>query len=199
MIANEVIAESGFSATVIIDYADRAVRLMPARRETHVLIRGIGRRTPFFRFRSRDFCTIMSNMADYDHPWHELVRTNDLDEALTIVTTIASMEFDVRWQSSDHLSAITDCEGDYGNPPYIIEVPADSLADLHDVLPDILDEQDEFEAAYCAKQEIRQSIITLVLIGLTLVPILFAMLSGLLQFGAERFENDNRARVVTIA
>ncbi len=64
--------------------------------------------------------------------WRELHRCEDLFEARAVATSIAAMEFEARLH-----------EG--GGAYYIIEVRGADWADLADVLPEIIDEQQEFD------------------------------------------------------
>ncbi len=64
--------------------------------------------------------------------WRELHRCEDLLEARAVATSIAAMEFEARLY-----------EG--GGAYYIVEVRGADWADLADVLPEIIDEQQEFD------------------------------------------------------
>ena len=64
--------------------------------------------------------------------WLELHRCEDLLEARAVATSIAAMEFEARLYED-------------GGPDYIIEVRGADWADLADVLPEIIDEQQEFD------------------------------------------------------
>ncbi len=69
--------------------------------------------------------------------WHELYRCEDLLGARAVATSIAAMEFDARLCAcGDHRTE---------QPLFVIEVRLADWADLADVLPEIIDEQQEFD------------------------------------------------------
>lgn len=126
--------------------------------------------------------------------WSELFRTNDLDEALTIVTSIAAMEFDVRWLSRDEdpppvqparsqrAQRIQCCGGireksPFGGPPYVIEVAPDQWRDLRDVLESLREEQWEFDRCVETNRVGRDR----VLVGITVVLSVVPMVIGLID------------------
>lgn len=126
--------------------------------------------------------------------WSELFRTNDLDEALTIVTSIAAMEFDVRWLSRDDNAppvrqvnsprtqriSCRDCHRDespFGGPPYVIEVAPDQWRDLRDVLDTLREEQWEFDRCVETGRVSRDR----VLVGITVVLSAAPLVMGLID------------------
>ncbi len=66
--------------------------------------------------------------------WRELYRSQDLLEARAVATSIAAMEFDACL-----------CTEDDERAGYVIRVRLADWPDLADVLPEILDEQQEFD------------------------------------------------------
>lgn len=92
-----------------------------------------------------------------DVSWRELHRTGDAREAMTVLTSIAAMEFEARCPGASLRESNADNEGwDLGNPPYIIEVREQNWADLQGVLAMLLEEQAEFDRACEARQERRR-------------------------------------------
>lgn len=119
--------------------------------------------------------------------WRELIRTDDLDEALTIVTTIAAMEFDVRWLSFDAPGTpgapgalgscdLVRCESDFGGPPYIIEVAPDQWHDLRDVLAELREEQWEFDRRVETSRGNRDRVVVGVTVVLSVAPIVISII-----------------------
>ena len=89
--------------------------------------------------------------------WRELFRTNDAGEALSILTSIAAMEFDARCAGACHAVAgadagTDDADPDLGEPPYVVEVREEDWPDLREVLNSLREEQEEFEGEYNARQ-----------------------------------------------
>lgn len=137
----------------------------------------------------------MNHMSIAEPIWRELYRTDDVSDALTVVTTIAAMEFDVRWRSTEPEAdregnetrpdlghqryprclrgCLTDIE--IGLPPYIIEAPADDLRDLRDVIDDIQAEQWEFETDYVEHRVWRDRTVVLGTVGLVMIPVVFEL------------------------
>ncbi len=76
--------------------------------------------------------------------WRELHRSSDPREVVAVVTSIASMEFDVRCTTPDG-DPITLSEFSEHPAMVIIEVPEAYHRELLDVLEDIIAEQDEFD------------------------------------------------------
>ncbi len=64
--------------------------------------------------------------------WRELHRCEDLLEARAVATSIAAMEFEARMYED-------------GGTYYVIDVRGADWHDLADVLPEIIDEQREFD------------------------------------------------------
>jgi hypothetical protein len=88
--------------------------------------------------------------------WSELHHCAGLGEARRIATTIAAMGFDVRVRD---LGRDTEMLGDEAAEerigPFVIETPAAQRTDLADVLAEIIDEQDEFDAALAERERRR--------------------------------------------
>lgn len=78
-------------------------------------------------------------------PWRELHRTSDLRETVAVVTSIASMEFEVRCTTLDG-SVVGLHELERAGGLIVIEVPEQHHRELLDVLDDIVLEQQEFDA-----------------------------------------------------
>jgi hypothetical protein len=107
-----------------------------------------------------------------------LYRSNDLAEAQAVAVSILAMEFDARLISGaparleDGACGPHDDDGP-GPPPYSIEVRADHWPDLAEVLPEIIDEQREFDRRCelaCAERERKQAALLIVLGGATALP-----------------------------
>lgn len=117
-----------------------------------------------------------------DHTtWRELHRTDDPAEALIVATTVAAMEFEVRWHgaaSASHRSGDVDHPG---HPPYIVEVPEEHWADLRGVIEPLLEEQAEFERRFQRKKNMRQLLALIGLILLAIIPVLLALLGCVAQ------------------
>lgn len=95
--------------------------------------------------------------------WRELHRCEDLLEARAVATSIAAMEFEARLYED-------------GGAYYIIEVRGADWADLADVLPEIIDEQREFDRRLeqCRASRVRPRMI--VIVSLTSLVELLAVL-----------------------
>jgi len=99
----------------------------------------------------------MSPGSSSKQTWRELHRTQDSREAMTVLTTIAAMEFEVRCPGARHAEAGEE-EGalTLGDPPFIIEVREEDWIDLRGVLGSLLEEQAEFERLYEERRERRR-------------------------------------------
>jgi hypothetical protein len=84
--------------------------------------------------------------------WREIHRTNDLRLARTIALSIASMEFDVLGASVHTGRSIHDELRDDDAGPFAIKVPAPNARDLQELINDIIDEQEAFDAE-CERRE----------------------------------------------
>ena len=95
--------------------------------------------------------------------WRELRRCEDRLEARAVATSVAAMEFEARLYED-------------GGPYYIIEVRGADWADLADVLPEIIDEQREFDRRLeqCRASRVRPRMI--VIVSLTSLVELLAVL-----------------------
>mgnify|MGYP006291073619 CR=1 FL=1 len=60
-------------------------------------------------------------------------------------TSIAAMEFDVRLLDGAGAEIVQFEDRSVHAPPYAVEVPADDAADLADVLPELINEQRDFD------------------------------------------------------
>ena len=84
-------------------------------------------------------------MADDVSDWRRLHRCEDLHSARAVATSIAAMEFEVRVR--DLISgALVDVADDDLTGPFAIEVRGADWAELADVLEEIIDEQETFDA-----------------------------------------------------
>lgn len=77
--------------------------------------------------------------------WRELHRTSNPQDVLTICTSIAAMEFDVRCVDV-HGRVLGSGDFDEVPPPWIIEVRTEDHPALLEVLGEIIAEQKEFDA-----------------------------------------------------
>jgi hypothetical protein len=84
--------------------------------------------------------------------WRELHRTKDAREAMTVLTTIAAMEFEVRCPGALPIDAGEEAGSNLGDPPYVIEVRTEDWTDLRGVFASLLEEQEQFEREYEARQ-----------------------------------------------
>jgi hypothetical protein len=84
-------------------------------------------------------------MADDVSDWRRLHRCEDLRGARAVATSIAAMEFEVRVR--DLISGVlVDVVDDELTGPFAIEVRGADWADLADVLDELIDEQETFDA-----------------------------------------------------
>lgn len=93
-------------------------------------------------------------MAENIH-WRILYRTEDPDTVRKLVTSIAAMEFDVRCSNTDG-DIVQSADEQFGSPPYVVEVPESVWPELHELVHEIISEQDEFDAMLDAREHISQ-------------------------------------------
>ena len=85
-----------------------------------------------------------------DEQWGVLHRCADRTAAGRIATSIAAMEFEVRMRDAA-TGAIVEPGAPDGGGPYLIEVHSANRADLADVLEQVIEEQESFDAALEAR------------------------------------------------
>jgi len=83
---------------------------------------------------------------EHEPAWRCLHECGDFSEALMVRTTIAAMEFDVRLLDRAGVDVLHLEDESRHTPPYRVDVRAEDWADLVDVLPDLIDEQKQFDA-----------------------------------------------------
>ena len=83
----------------------------------------------------------MNDPAD----WRDLYWCEGLARARAIATSIAAMEYDVRLRNAATALPVMDDEEDWGGG-YVIQARTEDWSDLADVLDQIIDEQQEFDA-----------------------------------------------------
>ncbi len=107
-------------------------------------------------------------MSEADASWRELFRSNDPNEVHNVAMTIAAMGFDLRCSDASGAFELTEEEPD-GRPPYILQVPAEHVPELHPVLEDIVAEQNEFDEMLAQRdrqgRRMRQRLALIVLIS----------------------------------
>ena len=98
------------------------------------------------------------------HRWVELCRHETCADAITIVTSVAAMEFDARVinERGRCVTLTPDCCGPSIDPPhddrsgsYIVQVRVCDWRDLNDVLPDLIDEQEAFDRSFRNRETAR--------------------------------------------
>ncbi|UCD74407.1 MAG: hypothetical protein JSV91_11520 [Phycisphaerales bacterium] len=107
-------------------------------------------------------------------PWRQLCRTDDPHLAVTIVTTIAAMEFPARLRDAATGELIEQRE-DIGDGPFIIETHGTHHAELADVLEEIIGEQEEFDEALESRDRFVRRVRRIVLLGLIIIVTVLAV------------------------
>jgi len=100
--------------------------------------------------------------------WRSLYRSSDPDKVRKLITSLASMEFDVRCSNGDGKPIQSDDER-FGSPPYTIDVAEEHWPELVSLVDEIISEQDEFDAMLEAKAHLGQRKRRLLLLLILLV------------------------------
>ena len=112
-----------------------------------------------------------TNLGSSDQRWVELFRHRSLEQAMTVVTSVAAMEFDVRL-IDDKGRAVTEKPDELDandrfdalhlsrvrSPEYIVQVRCADWQDLDDILASLIEEQQEFDDRVAQRERVRSTI-----------------------------------------